>query len=76
MNKKKTEENNSTIWLIIGLCSVILILFALWGYNWYFQKTKNFRLEIKDLKEQIKQMEDKNQQESTISGIIEGKSKE
>lgn len=73
MNKKKTEENNSTTWLIIGLCSIILILFALWGYNWYFQKTKDLRLEIKSLKEQIKQTEDKNQQESTISGIIKNK---
>ena len=73
MNKKKTEENNSTIWLIVGLCSVILILFALWGYNWHFQKTKDMRLEINNLKERIKQTEGKNQQNSTNSGIIKNK---
>jgi len=76
MNKKKPLENNSTVWLIIGFCSIILILFALWGYNWYFQKTKDMRQEIKNLKEQIKQMEMKNQQESTVSGIIKNKNEE
>ena len=76
MNKKKTTEDNSTIWLIVGLCSVVLILFALWGYNWYFQKTKDMRLEINNLKEQIKQTKGKNQQNSTKSGIIKNKNED